>query len=470
MTRQIINRVGANLVFLAVLLLILVGTGAAAEEQTEILKQWPEWRGPLRTGVAPHGDPPVVWAEDKNVGWKLSIPGTGHSTPIIWGNRIFLTTAVPFGEVQAHAGGHVDGAHDNMEPTRAMKFIVLAVDRRSGKILWEKTVRGQRPHEGTHETGSWASNSSATDGEHLFAYFGSQGLYSLDLSGKVVWERDLGDMQIRHAHGEGSSVALHEDTLVANWDHQNESFLVALDKRTGEEKWKVGRDEITSWSTPLVVKSGGKAQVVVAATGRVRGYDLETGMVIWECGGLSRNVVASPVASGNLVIVANSYDWQAMMAIRLDKAQGDITHTSAIAWNRHRDTPYVPSPLLYDDMLFFLKHSQGFLTNVDVKTGEPFFGPERLRGFQMIFASPVGAGGRVYIVGRSGLTLVLKKGKTLEILARNRLEDSFSASPAVVGKELYLRGEKSLYQLVETTTSSTHRADSPASGAGPRRD
>ncbi len=411
-------------------------------------RQWPQWRGPLATGVAPHGDPPIEWSEQENVRWKLALPGSGHGTPIVWGERIFLTAAIPFGESMppAEHPGHDPGAHDNLPASHRQNYVVLAVDRRDGKVLWQRTVRSERPHEGTHVTGTWASSSPVTDGRRLFAYFGSRGLYCLDFEGEVLWEKDFGDMRTRHEHGEGSSPALYGDTLVVNWDHQGDSFVTALDARTGKERWRVARDEMTSWSTPLVVEHGGKPQVVVSATGRVRSYDLASGEVLWETGGLSRNVVASPVAGDGLVIVGNSYDWQAMLAIRLDQARGDLANKpEAIAWTLGRHTPYVPSPLLYDGMLFFIKHLQAFVSNVDAKTGKPHFGPVRLPGLQMVFASPVGAAGRVYVVSRNGVTIVLRRGPRFEILANNRLEDSFSASPAIVGKELFLRGERFLY-------------------------
>lgn len=407
--------------------------------------QWAQWRGPLGTGVAPSGNPPVTWGEGKNVRFKTAIPGKGHSTPIVWGDRIFITTAIPYGDRVPARGQHAHGAHDNMPSERHQKFVVLAVNRRDGTILWQRTVRSEVPHEGTHETGTWASNSAVTDGEHLFASFGSRGLYCLDLAGELVWQTDVGDMQTKHGHGEGSSPALFGDTLVVNWDHEGESFVTALDKRTGRQRWRAGRDELTSWSTPLVVEQDGKPQVIVAATNRVRAYDLANGELIWECAGLSGNVVASPVAADGFVYVANSYETREMLAIRLAGAKGDITNTDAVVWTRHRDTPYVPSPLLYGEHLYFLKHYQAFLTCLDAKTGRKLYGPQRLAGIANVFASPVGAADRVYIVSRNGTTVVLRHGAEYELLARNRLDDSFSASPAIVGNELYLRGERYLY-------------------------
>jgi outer membrane protein assembly factor BamB len=397
--------------------------------------------------VAPRANPPVSWSETDNVRWKTPIPGKGLSSPVVWGDRIFLTTAVPHGEARKFEGEHAHGAHDNMAPTREQKLAVLAVDRRDGKILWQRTVRTVRPHESTHVTGSWASASPVTDGERVFAFFGSGGLYALDFDGNVAWKADLGKMRVKHGHGEGSSPALWGDTLVVNWDHEDESFLVALDKRTGKERWKVGRDEKTSWSSPLIVKVEGKPQAIVAATGRVRGYDLRDGSLIWECGGLSGNVVATPVAADGIVHVANSYDTRAMLAIRLAGAKGDITGTDAVVWTRSRDTPYVPSPILFGGDLCFLKHYQGFLTCVDADTGKTKLGPVRLPGIRNVYASPVGADGRIYVVGRDGTALVVRRGTELETLATNRLDDTFSATPAIVGDQLILRGERYLYGI-----------------------
>lgn len=435
-----------KLVSLVAAIVFLPGATLAAGA----LDQWGQWRGPLGNGVAPHGRPPVEWNEGRNIRWKVAIRGQGHSTPIVWGDRIFLTTAIPSGEALPPRHEHAPGAHDNRPASSEYEFVVLALSRRDGKTLWERTVRTERPHESTHESGSWASASAVTDGEVLIASFGSRGVYGLDLSGHLLWQTDVGDMQILHGHGEGSSPALHGDTVVVNWDHQGESFVIALDKRTGQPRWKVARKEGTSWSSPLLVEHDGKVQVIVAATHRVRAYDLATGAVIWECAGLSGNVVASPVAGDGLVYVTNSYETRELMAIRLEGAQGDITGTDHVVWTRHRHTPYVPSPLLYGGKLYFLKHYQGYLTCVDAKTGDPLFGPQRLPGIQNVYASLVGAADRVYIVSRNGTTVVIKHGATYELLARNQLDDSFSASPAIVGGELYLRGEQYLYCIAQT--------------------
>jgi len=420
--------------------------GESIQVSGDALRNWPQWRGPLANGVAPSANPPLNWSEATNVRWKLSLPGKGHSTPIIWEDRIFVTAAVPFGQSVKPVYDNAPGTHDNVPVSQHHRFVVLAVSRKDGKILWSRTVRAEFPHEGGHETGSLASNSPVTDGESLYLCFGSRGLYCFDLNGELKWKKDLGKMQTLHAHGEGSSPVLYGDWLIINWDHEADSYLYAFDKRTGKERWKVARDDKTSWSTPLVIEHEGKQQVVISATKRVRGYELETGKLIWECAGLSRNVVSSPVAGHGMVFAANSYDWQAMLAIRLAGAKGDITDTDRVVWKLNRLTPYVSSPLLYDDTLYFLRHNQNVLSRLEPTTGNPRGEPRRLDGIRdFIFASPVGAAGRIYITARDGSTVVLQHDRENKPLALNRLNDSFSASPALADRELYLRGEQFLY-------------------------
>ena len=413
-------------------------------------RHWPQWRGPLGTGVAPHADPPVEWSEDKNVRWKIELPGSGHSTPIVWGDRVFVTAAVPSGEALASPPRRRRGRHGAVPVTHRQSFVVLAVSRQDGEILWQTTVREAVPHEGVHYTGSFAASSPVVDGEYVFASFGSHGLYCLTLDGELVWETDLGDMTVEHEHGEGSSPTLHGETLIVNWDHQGQSFVVALDKRTGRELWKVDRDEPTSWASPIVVEQDGKHQVVISGTNRVRAYDLDNGKVIWECAsGLSRNVTATPVAAGGMVYVGGNYFSRNLLAIRLDGAQGDITGTDSIVWSRARGTPFVPSPLLYGEALYFLNYYRAVLTRVHAKTGEERPGSFRLEGLGNVYASPVAAGDRVYITGREGATAVIRHDEDPEMLALNVLDDGFSASAAIAGKELFLRGERYLYCIAE---------------------
>ncbi len=424
----------------------------AADSDGGATDNWPQWRGPLASGVAPHADPPTVWneADGTNIRWKAEIPGRGHSTPVVWGDRIFLTTAIAFGDPLPPRRSTAPGNHDNLPVTHRHKFATLAVSRSSGRILWQKTLRKALPVEQGHHTGSLASNSPVTDGEHLFAFFGSFGLYSLDLDGRLVWKADFGPMQSLHGHGEGSSPVLYRDTLVVNWDHEGKSFVVALDKRSGAERWKVERREVTSWATPIIVEQAGRAQVIVSGTSRVRGYDLADGKVLWECGGLSSNIVASPVSALGMVFAGSSYDKKALLAIRLEGAAGDVTGTPQVAWSRIRGTPYVPSPLVYDGGLYFLSHYQGLLSRVDARTGEDRPGTFRLEGIGDVYSSPVAAAGRIYITDLDGATIVVQSGELPRLLALNHVSEPVSASAAIAGRELFLRGEKHLYCLAES--------------------
>jgi outer membrane protein assembly factor BamB len=432
------------------LLLLAVATVSSAHSAAPDLSQWTQWRGPLANGVAPSANPPVEWSEKKNIRWKVTLPGQGHSSPIVFGDRVYVMAAAPVGEAQKPVHDSAPGVHDSVPVTRTNQYMILALSRGDGRVLWKKVVREAWPHEGGHNTGSPASNSPVTDGEFVYAHFGSRGLYCLDTNGVVKWQTDLGKMQTLHAHGEGSSPVLYGDTLIVNWDHEGTSFLCAFNKRTGEQLWKTPRDEKTSWSTPLVVEVDGKSQIVVSATKRVRGYDLTTGAQLWECSGLTDNVVSSPVVTRGILIAGNSYYSQAMVAIRLRGAKGDISNSSNVVWRLNRLTPYVSSPLLYDDTLYHIRHNQNILVRVDPMTGEFRGELLRLDGIRdFIFSSPVGAAGRIYITGRDGTTVVLRHDAENATLAVNHLDDSFSASAAVVEKELYLRGEKFLYCIAE---------------------
>ena len=420
---------------------------------------WPQWRGPDGTGAAPGSDPPLTWSDRSNVRYKVEVPGRGLASPVIWGDRIYLLTAVEVppetaaGEPEAAGEGETasPGAASapppgrrrrGVSPDRELRFVVLALDRAGGEVVWERTAIQARPHEGTHTDGSWAAASAVTDGERIWASFGSRGIFCYSRDGKLLWQKQLGQMRTRNAFGEGASPALGDGILVVNWDHEDDSFVVALDALTGEERWRQERDEPTSWSTPLIVEVAGKKQVVVSATGRVRGYDLATGAVVWEAGGMTLNTVPSPVSADGLVYVSSGFRGNALRAIRLAGAQGDVTDTEAVVWSYDKDTPYVPSPLLYRGVLYFLKHNQGILTALDAATGEAHYGPVRLEEIDGVYASPVGAAGRVYVAGRNGVTMVLEAGSEMKVLAVNRLDDRFDASPAVAEDEIYLRGRQ----------------------------
>lgn len=432
-----------------VVVLAIFGISALADELAPELSQWHQWRGPLYTGESPTAKPPLEWDETKNVQWKVPLPGRGHSTPIVWNDLIFLTTAVPIGDEFEPILDKRPGSHDNLPVTRKSEFKVLAVRRNDGEVIWETKVNEAVAHEGGHYTGSLASASAATDGTRVYAFFGSHGLYCLDLDGDVVWSKKLGKMHTRHGHGEGASPLLVGDSVVVNWDHEEESFIVAYQKQTGKQQWRARRDEVTSWATPIAVRQGDVTQVVVSGTRRVTAYDLADGKVIWECGGMSRNIVASPVPHDGMIIAGSSYDTQAMLAVRLDGAKGDISDSRQIVWRRDQRTPYVPSPLLYKGSLYYLRHYQSILTKLDANTGNEPLGPFRLDGLRNIYASPVAANGHIFITDRFGTTMVIQHGDTPQVVATNLLNDRFNASPALVGSDLFLRGEQFLYKISE---------------------
>jgi outer membrane protein assembly factor BamB len=421
--------------------LLMVGSVPRAQQNAE--RYWAQWRGPFATGVSRTATPPLEWSETKNIRWKVPIPGRSSSTPVIWGDLIFVLTATAV-DPATMAGLAPRGSVPAPSPH---KFIVMAIDRKTGKTVWEKIVREETPHERHQENGTWASSSAVTDGETVIASFESRGFYAFDMKGNPIWQKDLGDKRMRSQFGEGATPALHGRFLVHVWDHQGESFIIALDKRTGEEIWRQPRKEIDTWATPLIVTVNGKAQVITPAMNQIQAYDLATGAPVWHTAGLTMNPIPSPVAEDGLAILMSGFRGNSVKAVKLADAKGDITGTPALAWTFDRDTPYVPSPLLYDGVLYMLKSNNGILTVFDAKTGKPHYALQRLDAAPNVFASPVGAAGRVYIVGREGATVVLKHGPTFEVLATNTLDDGFDASPALVDGEIFLKGYRFLYAI-----------------------
>ncbi|MDX1951307.1 MAG: PQQ-binding-like beta-propeller repeat protein [Verrucomicrobiota bacterium] len=431
--------------------LCLVTALVAAHAASPSENSWPQWRGPLATGVAPKGKVPSEWSEEKNVQWKYQIHGFGSSTPIVWGNQVFIQTAVPTGKKEEKPQAEEpSGRRGRGEvPTEYQDFVILSVDRTTGKQLWQKTARTELPHEGHHKDHGFASASPVTDGEHLYVYFGSRGLYCYDLSGNLKWEKDLGDMRTRNGFGEGSSPALHGNTLVVNWDHEGEDFIAALDKRTGKEIWRKPREEATTWVTPVIFEHSGKTQVVVSATTKIRSYDLNNGEVIWECSGMTANVIPTPVIGFDMVYALSGFRGNSLLAIKLGRT-GDLTGTDAIAWSHNKNTPYVPSPLLYGERLYFFGGNNAILSCFNAKTGKVLIDAERLPGIFGVYGSPIAADGKVFLVGREGVSLVIKDSDKLELLATNKLDDKFDASPAISGNQLFLRGHKFLYAISDT--------------------
>ena len=439
-----------RIAILTLCIFALAVIAAIASQPVGFEKNWHHWRGPHATGAAADANPPTTWSETENIRWKITIPGTGHAAPIIWEDKIFIQTAIEGKEEKKESEDtNPFSGFFQRDSGPKYKFDLLAINRSDGSILWQKTLRESNPHEGTHRDATFASNSPVTDGEFIYAYFGSRGLYCVDMMGNVKWEKDVGTMYKRNTFGEGSSPVLHGNTLVIVQDHEGDSFITALDKRTGDVLWKTDRNERTTWFSPIVVEQDGKPQVITTGTNRVRSYDLETGKLLWEGDGLTANSIPSPVAADGIAYLMSGFRGSELRAVQLAKAMGDISDSEAIVWEHGRDTPYVPSPLLYGNILYFLKSNDGIISAFDTKTGKAYYGPKRLQGVSGVYASIVGAGDRVYIAGRNGTVNVVQHGPEFTIIAENTLDDSFNASPAVVGSELYLRGGQYLYCIAE---------------------
>lgn len=422
--------------------LILFTETISAQSQNPA-DNWPQWRGPLATGAAIKGNPPIEFSETKNLKWKTPIPGKGHATPIVWGDKIIIETAVPKDKTL-----DMEDWINSTSTDLILDFKVILVNLNDGKVIWEKTVTSEKPEENTHKLGSWASNSPCTDGERIYAYFGSRGIFCLDFDGNILWQKDFGQMKKVMSFGEGSSPFLYKDKLFIQWDHEGDSYFYALDTKTGNEVWSDKRDEGSSWATPLVLEVNGKLQVISASTNLVRSYDFNTGDLIWTCTGLTRNVIPNPKYADGILYVTSGFRGNALMAIDLAKAKGDISGSDVILWTYNQDTPYTPDALLMDGRFYFLRANNGELSCLNAKTGEVYYSKERLEGISTIFSSPTGVPGHIYIAAEK-ICLVLKAGDKFEIIASNELDDNFHASPVIVGNKLILRGFHNLYCFEE---------------------
>jgi outer membrane protein assembly factor BamB len=406
---------------------------------------WTAWRGPFDTGMA-HGDAPLRWSDTENVAWKVRIPGRGHSTPIIAGDLIFLTTAIPTGSGSGR-GGQVRGGGGNADAGLEHRFEVLALDRRTGRTIWQRTATVATPHEGYHRSyGSFASNSPVTDGTRVHAFFGSRGLYTYSIDGTLLWKKDFGvKLRMDNGWGEGTAPTLHDGRLILHFDHLDGGFLTVLEAATGREIWRVPRTERYNWAAPFVATHNGRRQIVVNGE-TTRGYDYETGALLWEAAGLGENSVPQMVQHGDLVFPMSGHTIKILMAIRLGRT-GVLTGTDAIAWETSRGVSYTPSPLLHDGRLYVVSDA-GLVSCFDAATGKPFYEQRRLPQPYNFKASPVGANGKLYLATEEGDVVVLRLGDSFEVMATNTLSDqSFISSPIVVDGALYLRSRTHLFRI-----------------------
>lgn len=434
-------------------------------------KNWHQWRGPEANGVSRTATPPMTWSESENIRWKVPIDGRGVSSPIVWGDKVFLLSSDDTGEVDSSLPKPEDQPERVFgikHPNTKYSFIVLCLDRKTGTEIWRRTATDLVPHEGHHRDNSYASASPFTDGKRLYCWFGSAGLYCFDLEGNKLWSKDLGRAKVGASLGEGCSPVVHDGKVVILRDNQGQSTIEVLDAASGDPLWKKERDEPNGWSTPLIVPYQEKTQVITCGDNLIRSYDLENGSIIWQCGGLSQNTIPCPVTDGERVYCMSGYSGYSLLALPLS-AKGDITGSEEIVWSKSKNTPYIPSPILYDGMLGFLKSNQSLYSVLDAKTGNELIGSTRLPSIANVYSSPVGAAGRVYLTGRNGVTLVLKRGKGFEVLATNKLDDEFRASAALVGEQMLLRGSQYLYCIEEGATPNKRKVSSKAA-VGPKND
>lgn len=441
-----------RITFFTVLTIIFSTHPGNAQTFNEVKdNNWHQWRGPETTGISRTAAPPTVWSEDKNIQWKVEIDGAGSSTPIIWKDQVFILTAINTGKVNPSLpkpADQPDRVFGIKFPNTHYQFVTICLNRDTGEEVWRKVGSEHIPHEGHHNDADFASASPFTDGKQLYCWFGSAGLFVYDLDGNEIWSRDLGKAHVGASLGEGCSPVVHEGRIVIVRDHSRQSTIEVLDAETGATLWKKDRDEGNAWATPQIIEHSGRTQVVTAASNLVRSYDLENGELIWQSSGLTGNVIPAPIVEGGHIICMSGYKGHSVMAFPLS-SQGDISDSSQALWTHDRGTPYIPSPVLYDGMLYFTQSNRAILTCIDSQTGEVILDRTRLPEISNIYSSLVGADGHIYIVGRNGTTLVLERTDELKVIATNKIEERIDASPALAGNQLFLRGENFLYCIAK---------------------
>ena len=417
----------------------LFGLPTAADAQ-----RWPSFRGPDASGVETGGQPPLTWdvTAGTNVAWKTPIPGLGHSSPVVWGDRIFVTSAVPLPGPGGDAGVDADSTVTLKEvgsiPNRARHaWRLYCLDRATGRVLWERTAHEGMPKAKRHAKASQASATAATDGTHVVAMMGSEGLYAFDMAGTPLWTKDLGHLNLGYVDdkneewGPGSSPVIHEGLVIVQNDRHADSYVVAFDVRTGQEKWRVGRDEMPSWATPLVHR-GTRTTVVTNSPKAIRGHDAATGKELWQVADGTQVKVPTPVAFEDLVIVTGGWPTGGRPIFAIRAATGEV------AWKLDRGSPYTTTPLVYEGVLYVLVDN-GVLSAYDARTGRRFYQQRLARDAGGFSASPIAAAGRVYLPSEDGVMFVVRAGRTYALLARNDMKEMLLASPAVVGDTLLVR-------------------------------
>jgi len=442
-----IRRFSVALMVLTICLCMEPPRATYAQNSLDPMQQWPQFRGPKATGEAPLATPPLTWSETDNLAWKVTLPGRGSSTPIVWAGKVYVTCSIATDERSTEIPApeeQPDRPFGIKFEDRIHEFVVLCYDLATGDELWRQIAYRGVPFQGHHPDNNFASASPVTDGTRLYVPFGSQGYYAYTLDGQPVWSRDLGDVETRLSFGEGASLTVAQNRLIIVRDHEGPSYIEVLDAASGETLWKKDRDEPTSWATPVVVEREGRSLLITNATNRVRCYDLSDGTLVWECGGQVTNVTPSPVVLGDTVYCASGYRGNILQAIPLGST-GDLTDSDQLAWTLDRGTPYIPSLLLTEGRLYFNQANQGIVSIVQASDGQMLVDRERVDEIATIYSSPIAANGHVFFTGRDGTTVVYKAGDKLEKVGVNRVNDVIDASLVPVSDAMLVRGRDSLY-------------------------
>jgi outer membrane protein assembly factor BamB len=416
---------------------------------------WPQFRGPGARGIAEGKGYPTEWSATNNVAWKKDIPGRGWSSPIVWDDRIFLTTVQSDGEVEAPKKGLYFGGERRTPPPGRHQWLVHCLKWDDGSVLWKHEVHSGDPANPLHVKNTYASETPVTDGERVYAYFGNVGLFCMDMNGKRLWSKTWPPVKTRYGWGSAASPVLHGDRVYLVNDNESGSFIVAIDKNTGEELWRKEREEPSNWATPYVWERAGQTELVTSGRNKVRSYDLD-GRVLWELSGMSSIVIPTPFSALGLLYVGSGYvgdKVRPLYAIRPD-ATGDIslrddqTTNQFIAWHGKTAAPYNPSPLVYGEHLYVL-FDFGFLSCHDARTGKVLYEKERINpgGTVAFTASPWAADGRIYCLSEDGDTYVIKPGPKFELLRKNSLGEMCMATPAATGNSFIIRTLTAVYRI-----------------------
>lgn len=450
------KKVCMGIAFVAIFSLLSVPTlSSSNDSKTDKESNWPQWRGPASTGVSTETNLPTEWSAAKNVKWKTAIAGRGHSSPIVWGRRVFLTTSIEGPIVPgAKALTHIDEGKEYKHPDsvgadHSYTLKVLCLDRDTGKILWERTAYEGTVYDDRHRKNTYASATPATDGKFVYASFGSEGLFAYDFNGKLAWKASPGKYGL-FGMGQGTSPVIFEKLVIVQCDEEAgaNSFIAAYDKKSGKEVWRTPRKVQASWTTPIVVQNAKRTELITSGNEAIISYDPMTGKELWRTKGVESNAIATPVANNEIVYVAAGFPAKIAVAIRLG-ASGDLKD-SDIVWKYTKGTAYVPSPILYGDYLYLMT-DRGIITCLNAKTGAVVYEGGRVPIPATFTASPVAFDNKILLTSEDGDTFIVKAGPKHEVLGTNSLDEPIYASPAIADGKIFLRGEKNLYCISKTT-------------------